>query len=380
MLEAKTDLNTPLEEAVDAPLPALSLPEWKLGKAMLPPLNPEEFRRPGEILDALKEEPFFKALLEAPAVREGYSIEEHTYMVLQQFERYFDLQDFDNNLERETLPPQLTDNEYFVALALHDIGKGVSNDRTEQHEHTGAILERLRGNSLLSERGQAIVEALVSADPIGQYFKDAVTVPVSAEQKVVLSQAIARREPEVAEKYRAFCQSVTLRDDREVDYLASRAAKTIREMAAKTDLTPLEFFDILTVYYKADALAYTVDAPRDRGRSPVFGPEELEKILFTNDRILQSRPGLSTNIEGGVATISDHYRELENESRANPEKGFPYDRGYPSLDFLFAISPHFDPTAPVGESRAFERNKTLGQPRFNEQIEVAFQLLRRKLS
>ena len=43
---------------------------------------------PEKLIDLFKEDDRVATLLAQPAVREGYSIEEHTLMVLRQFEKY----------------------------------------------------------------------------------------------------------------------------------------------------------------------------------------------------------------------------------------------------------------------------------------------------
>lgn len=202
---------------------------------------------PAGLLEALELDPFLRGEYAKPAgVSEGYSLERHTLMVMSQFERYF--------------PGELpggTDKRLFrLLLALHDIGKPwavVQGQKSRQHERTVVLLERYLPRYGFSGSGVRLAVALSDGDPIGGYL-----------QRKDLGAAVAK----------------------------------LREMSGASGLERERFFDLLLVYYMADASSYTADAGGkasldhlfvfDRmGRKLSFSPEVARRIDVLREAFLK---------------------------------------------------------------------------------------------
>lgn len=143
-------------------------------------------------------------------VAEGYTLGQHTEMIMKQFWKYF----------RESFPEEegVSMELMEISLALHDIGKPhavLTGDKGRQHRYTKYILR-----SLLPKMGYPVVQAdmvvaLIDGDPIGEYLQG---------------------------------ESV------------KNACTKIRSMAEMSGLSLNYFLKILEIFYKADAGSYTVDA------------------------------------------------------------------------------------------------------------------------
>ena len=145
-------------------------------------------------------------------VWEGYSIEQHTVMVLGQFDEYFVTED---------LPGGINPDLFRLLLALHDIGKflGGSN-KEEQHKKTQEIITGVIGDLLpeASLLGQFnALRAIISGDPLGEFFKGMKSLEDTADL---------------------------------IEYMANQPG----------GLSLANFFNLLTIYYQIDAGSYTEDA------------------------------------------------------------------------------------------------------------------------
>ena len=88
------------------------------------------------LIDSLQKIPFFEDLYGmSVGVWEGYTLKEHTSMVLEQFRKY-QMENWNSSL--------LTAGEFQLMLAIHDIGKPQAvqetGNRSEQHEYNGRII------------------------------------------------------------------------------------------------------------------------------------------------------------------------------------------------------------------------------------------------
>jgi len=179
---------------------------------------------PGALIDIFKRE--FREEFEADAgVNEGYTIEQHTAMVLSQFDHYFG---------DRSLPAGMTRDLMRVALALHDIGKPDAiraGDKDRQHEFTEPIIRRTMRQLGYPERERELVIAMISGDPVGECMK-------------------AGRVKE-------------------------EAVEEIKQKAQQVNVSVEQFLELLTIFYKSDAGSYSIDAGGQHS--------EVEK-LFDFDR------------------------------------------------------------------------------------------------
>jgi hypothetical protein len=144
------------------------------------------------------------------AVWEGYSLGEHTIMVIRQFERYF---------SDQTLPGGLEPNVFRLILALHDIGKPEAiskGGKWMQHKYTLRIIEKVFTELGIKKEWKELAKSLISCDPLGKYLRD-------------------KRGREQTEA--------------EIIHMAEQSGQTSRD-----------FFNLLLIFYKVDAGSYTLDA------------------------------------------------------------------------------------------------------------------------
>lgn len=222
-------------------------------------LADQEFN-PDEFISLLKTSPFLKTLYGMSAgVMEGYSTEEHTQMVMNQFERYFS-KDFDSAL--------LTREDFRLMLSLHDIGKPLSVFFTrsvgKQHEYTIDILTNaLQAIDISSQKADIIVN-LVNQDILGEYFKDRTDSQFSA-------------------------------------YKIKALAKTI-------GVPPRDLIDTLKMYYVCDAGSYPELSKYNPRRHPSY------PIFVSSNEKGEGRIRFSDQIEA-------KYQDLLNALKAEDEDG-----------------------------------------------------------
>lgn len=177
-----------------------------------------------EKLLSLLEKQYPNTYEQGVGVWEGYTLEQHTLMVMRQFEKYFS----DKNL-----PSGLDKNVFRLILALHDVGKPEAiskGGKYLQHEYTQKYIQSLFEHLAFEEKYTNLAVVLVSGDPIGKYL--------------------------------------TNRAD------AAQTKKTIEEMASRAKIPTNEFFELLCVYYKLDAGSYTENAGGLRALDDLFDFDE----------------------------------------------------------------------------------------------------------
>jgi hypothetical protein len=163
-------------------------------------------------------------------VREGYSLERHTRMVLSQFERYFGSRAVLTASERALLR---------LTLSLHDAGKPRAveeGDKAQQHVWTGRLLDAIEPHLRLSGADQALLRALVGSDPIGAFFQQLQGLQASAGE--------------------------------------------IRRAASTAAMPPGDFFRLLVVYFQADTASYTEEAGGLRSLERLFHLEPNGGLHF----------------------------------------------------------------------------------------------------
>lgn len=184
-------------------------------------------KTPTALLAALKRNHFLKDQYAQVVVKEGYTLEEHSLMVMGQFEKYRNL----------PLPASVSRDLFRAILALHDIGKpaGMAEGGPKrQHAHTVKIMSALLPHLGYGPADVAKAAALVGADLIGKYLRGGDVVETE---------------------------------------------KAVREAALKAGMSPREFFEALVALYKVDAGAYTKDAGGRYSLDELFDFDKKAKTI-----------------------------------------------------------------------------------------------------
>ncbi len=212
------------------------------GKMRLAIKNIENFNKPSlTLIDVLKENPLFNQLFGLSVqVGEGYTLEQHTEMVLNIFDRYYRDRFMALNISRE---------EFALMLALHDIGKPISDKTSKQHYFTRPIIEDIAKQLDISAVKKELIVEIASQDILGEYLKG------------------------------------------EID--ESDAKKEIDYIAGKTGITPVEIFWLCQYYWQCDVASYTSEADpalkegrfdkdinfdRERKRLSINNPEWIKRL------------------------------------------------------------------------------------------------------
>ena len=149
------------------------------------------------------------ALRSALSIRvRHYTVEQHTLLVLKQFERYF-----------AQVELSVSRDLFRIMLALHDSGKGIAfskGNRHNQHQETVQLIQSHYTAFSLSEQELMLIVALTSTDILGLYFQGKLSL-----QAVVAS---------------------------------------IRDLSDKAQINKIVFFQLLLIYYQVDVASYTKDA------------------------------------------------------------------------------------------------------------------------
>lgn len=191
---------------------------------------------PVEILSALKSIPLLTPFYETKV--RHYTLEDHTVLVIGQFDRYFQ--------NTNTVIPK---NLFRLLLALHDIGKPkafLGGNIHNQYKDTIEIVSQIRPHLPYSKESIDLCLSIVNGDPIGGLFQDKITTQQSA---ALISQM---------------------------------------RTTSKLELAP--FFRILTIYYQCDAASYTKDAGGIRYLEHLFAYERGQKTLNVPKGILKFSP------------------------------------------------------------------------------------------
>lgn len=161
-------------------------------------------------------------------VGQGYTLAEHTLMVLCIFEYYF---------AWRPMPAQIDRDLFRVILLLHDIGKPAAIAREgkgAQHRYNREIALRVLSALGFCKAETGLADALVSHDPLGPLFRAG-----------------------------------------HVD----GPARAIREAAAKAGLARLSMLDVFSVMFRCDAGSYTVHGGGKPGLDRLFVFDPTERRL-----------------------------------------------------------------------------------------------------
>lgn len=199
---------------------------------------------PSGIVAEFKKNPFFKSLFNASAgVSEGYTLEEHTGMVLGQFEKYY---------AKNYQSPILSREAMRAALALHDIGKPYARSSTgsthEQHYFTRQIMNTLVRDSQLKRSEMHIAAQLVSQDHLGSYIKGQSSIELTARRMMADAKDL----------------SVSIQD----------------------------YFKLLEMYYMCDASSYTSDASyNDPEGKTLQAKDSLDELFVISEESIKLNTG-----------------------------------------------------------------------------------------
>lgn len=169
---------------------------------------------PQALINIFKEIPLFKRLYESDSgVWQRYTIEQHTLMVMRQFEKYF-AQNFNS--------PLISRDDFRVMLAMHDIGKPevpMTSHQDDEQNFTEMIMQR----------------SLILLD--------------FSWKQINMMTAIACQD-----YLRPLVKNYDPRDS------VTRAVNLTRNRAYDFGINPKELAEVMLIYYMCDAGAYTKDA------------------------------------------------------------------------------------------------------------------------
>ncbi len=247
------------------------------------------------IIELLKHNQTYRELFEGNlGGDENFTLEQHVEMVCGQFEKYF---------SSRPIPLGLDKRLFRLLLIVHDLGKPravARHQAREQHNETLVELETLLPQLGLASVEQQLIQAIVSADPIGQTIKGG-SVREAAEQIAAMAQA------------------------------AGVATK--------------DFFDVLLVYYSVDASSYTADAGSDMnvlGGLFQFYPEQrrmefssrVTRVIDELRQAISSIPSGEQKPEKYVGVMEKGAERVCYRFLAIP----PYALLYPLAEKLFDIT------------------------------------------
>jgi hypothetical protein len=226
---------------------------------------------PAQLIEKLKEKPALDFLYAQSArVAEGYSLEEHTLMVLRQYEKY---------LATVPMPGCFSIAEMRIALALHDIGKPIPAHKRDQHIETVKVIESLRPDLPISDLNWPLMIGLIGGDPLGLMLQG-IFPQAPKEPRRAIADRVYRGEVLEYADLRAFADLVTTTvDDARLDSAAANAAVDIKQRANLAGIPPRDFLELLLIYYRADTSAYSYDAWRS---ATVRGFPGLEYLYALN--------------------------------------------------------------------------------------------------
>jgi hypothetical protein len=133
--------------------------------------------KPTALLRVLEESPYMNTLYKSDSgVKERYSLEQHTGMVMNQFEKYF---------ADSWSSPLISRNHMRMILALHDLGKPLAKQVTgstaDQHEYTLKFVPPILEGMNFGEKEAEIVTAMIDQDFLGEFFQGKKAANVTAQ-------------------------------------------------------------------------------------------------------------------------------------------------------------------------------------------------------
>ncbi|MDO8519515.1 MAG: alpha/beta fold hydrolase [Deltaproteobacteria bacterium] len=225
-------------------------------------LNAPQFS-PRRLIDLLMQDPELKDLWPVVVVpQERFTLEEHTLLVLKQFERYF---------SRAEFPPPMDRGFFRLLLALHDIGKPkavLEGDSHRHHAYTAEIIARTLPRMGYGDHVQ-IALAMVESDfglfvmgcrtlvKYPHYFEMGYSERIDFyERRIRTELGLTPDEAEnVIAEVRATKTSPLL-----LQILLRNTLASLIKSAEAAQMPLSEFFRVRLMYYFCDAGSYTTNA------------------------------------------------------------------------------------------------------------------------
>jgi len=212
-----------------------------------------------DLLNLLKKD--FRQNYESPVgVWEGYSLEQHTGLVLGQFEKYYG--------DKE-LPGGPDENWFRLLLAVHDLGKPTAvkqHKLYQEHEDTIREVETVFYQLGFSKKEWLVAKALIDSEALSRLFKWKNTD-------------------------------------------ANGCFADVLGAAQELDIRPEDFFKLLEIYYKVDASSYTKDAG---------GQESLDHLFVFDGG--NKRLDLAPELEDKLAPVREKFRAHQEKLDENSDK------------------------------------------------------------
>lgn len=217
-------------------------------------------------------------------VWEGYTLEEHTEMMMTQFERYC-ADGYDS--------PLLSKKAFRLMASLHDIGKPINPAR--QHEETLKIMPDVLRKLGLSEREVQVASAVVDQDFIGDYMK--------ASSRVSITEEFAQRVE---------------------SYIKQKTLQLSIDIGDTVDLK--EYFRLISMFYMCDAGSYTVNAggkqslddlftfnikPGENKGSMSFSPRSKEAFHLLERQFMEPVSYPDTEVSAETLTDEDISKSID---------------------------------------------------------------------
>jgi hypothetical protein len=239
----------------------LSVPPARAGETIRADLKvaaEQEPPRSEQLIEVLKEIPSIAYLYSQDArIMERYSIEEHTAMVLRQLDRY---------LANPLIPLPLPLSTIRLAGAVHDIGKPLPDQKSDQHASTLQVIDSIRTIlPWIPVEERAITRSLIQNDPIGKLVVSSLAKQATIEERRAIAAVAAERQLTFTE-LATFASLVSVKAPGEVTEQIEAAATNIHERANMLGVDPLQLFNLHVLFYQADTSAYTYDAVAPSGR------------------------------------------------------------------------------------------------------------------
>lgn len=218
-------------------------------KNVIEKYNEDKATDPIPLLNLLKK--IYPNEYKKSVVWQGYTLEEHTLMVMQQFEKYF---------SGISLPCGISKNVFRLSLALHDIWKPkalLEGNIGLQHKYSILEIKDLFEKLNIDKNQSKVILSLISKDPIGMFLKGSID--------------------------------------------SEEAWKEIKHMAKEANVSVHSFFNLLCIYYKVDASSYTEDSGCCRSLDHLFdtGKDENTSLVFSDqveEKISRLRDSISVDV------------------------------------------------------------------------------------
>lgn len=244
-----------------------------------PATNPKTY------IQILKAHPLYRRLFESSSrVYEGYSIEEHTYMVLRQYHRY-------GNFASQ----HFSSAEMRLLLLLHDIGKPIPESKHDQVRETLNVIKGTRTLFPVTDSALTILNELLSCDVLGPLAVRSLCKKPTLDEKKAAAYRVLQGEDRFVIAQTLAERSIAFAEDKDIQSIVAETAAKINEHSRRAGIDNEEFLSLLMTYYKSDTVSYTPDAADWEGRraypsldylfakSSEFNPHDIESKMFALD-------------------------------------------------------------------------------------------------